>query len=115
MKRILFQGDSVTDCGRDRDNHISVGNGYPMLIKAQLGYDCPGDYDFQNRAISGNRVVDVYSRIKADIINLRPDYMSMLVGVHDVWHEFDFCNGLSADKYEKIYSMMIEEIKAIRF
>lgn len=112
MKRILFQGDSVTDCGRDRDNHISVGNGYPMLIKAQLGYDYPGDYDFQNRAISGNRVVDVYARIKADIINLRPDYMSMLVGVNDVWHEFDFCNGLSADKYEKIYSMMIEEIKA---
>ena len=112
MKRILFQGDSITDCGRNRENHIYVGDGYPVHVKAQLGYDYPGMYDFQNRAISGNRVVDVYSRIKADIINLRPDYMSLLVGVNDVWHEFDFQNGVSAQKYEKIYSMLIEEVKA---
>lgn len=112
MKRILFQGDSITDCGRNRENHIYVGDGYPVLIKSQLGYDYPEMYDFQNRAISGNRIVDVYSRIKADIINLRPDYMSILVGVNDVWHEFNFGNGVSAEKYEKIYSMLIEEIKA---
>ena len=112
MKRILFQGDSITDCGRNRQEHIYVGHGYPVLVKSQLGYDYPGIYDFQNRAISGDRVVDVYSRIRADIIKLRPDYMSILVGVNDVWHEFNFGNGVNADKYEKIYSMMIEEVKA---
>ncbi|MBR4910487.1 MAG: SGNH/GDSL hydrolase family protein [Clostridia bacterium] len=112
MKRILFQGDSITDCGWGRDNPSYIGHGYALLLKAQLGYDHPGEFDFQNRAISGNRVVDVYARIKADIINLRPDYMSILIGVNDVWHEIDWQNGVSADKFEKIYSMLIEEIKA---
>ncbi|MBO4433125.1 MAG: SGNH/GDSL hydrolase family protein [Clostridia bacterium] len=112
MKKVLFQGDSITDCGWGRDNPSYIGHGYPLLLKAQLGYDYPGVYDFQNRAISGNRVVDVYARIKADIINLRPDYMSILIGVNDVWHEIDWQNGVSAEKFEKIYSMLIEEIKA---
>ena len=48
--------------------------------------------------------------IKADIINLKPDYMSILIGVNDVWHEFGGHNGVDADKFEKIYSMLIEEI-----
>lgn len=112
MKTILFQGDSITDCGRNRQEHIYVGHGYPILIKSQLGFDYPEEYNFQNRGISGNRIVDVYSRIKADIINLKPDYMSLLIGVNDVWHEFDFGNGVSVEKYEKIYCMLIEEIKA---
>lgn len=112
MKRILFQGDSITDCSWSRDNPSHIGYGYPVHVKAQLGYDCPGAYDFQNRAISGNRVVDVYARIKADIINLRPDVMSILIGVNDVWHEVDWQNGVDAEKYEKIYSMLIEEVKA---
>lgn len=46
-----------------------------------------------------------------DIINLKPDIISILIGVNDVWHEFDVQNGVDADKYFKIYSMMIEEIK----
>ena len=112
MKKILFQGDSITDCGWGRDNPSYIGHGYPLLIKAQLGYDYPLAYDFQNRAISGNRVTDVYARIKADILNLRPDCMSILIGVNDVWHELDWENGVDAEKFEKIYSMLIEEIKA---
>ena len=88
MKTILFQGDSITDCGRG--NSISgFGDGYAMLVTAQLGLDCPGEYTFYNKGIGGNRIVDVYARIKEDIINLKPDYMSLLIGVNDVWHEFD--------------------------
>lgn len=112
MKRILFQGDSITDCGRNRDFVISVGDGYPVLVKAELGYDFPGEYEFINKGISGNRIVDVYARIKMDIINLAPDYMSILIGVNDVWHEITQGNGVDADKFETIYSMLIEEIKA---
>lgn len=111
MKTILFQGDSITDCGRSRENYDWIGEGYPVLVKAQLGFEQPEKYDFQNRGISGNRIVDVYARIKADIINLKPDYMSILIGVNDVWHELDEQNGVDAEKYEKIYCMMIEEIK----
>lgn len=107
MKTILFQGDSITDCGRGN----GLGNGYPLFVTAQLGYECPGKYDFINKGISGNRIVDVYARIKADIINLKPDYMSILIGVNDVWHEIDGHNGVDAEKFERIYCMLIEEIK----
>ena len=112
MKTILFQGDSITDCRRERDNNAHVGHGYALMVKSELGADNPGKYEFYNRGISGNRVVDVYARIKKDIINLAPDYMSILIGVNDVWHEVDKQNGVDADKYEKIYCMLIEEVQA---
>lgn len=110
--KILFQGDSITDAGRARDNDDSVGVGYPLLVKAALGYAAPAEHTFVNRGISGNRIVDVYARIKKDIINLQPDVMSILIGVNDVWHEFgDSPNGVDADKFYKIYDMLICEIR----
>lgn len=110
--KILFQGDSITDAGRSRENDTVLGTGYPLLVEAALGLEAPGKYEFINRGISGNRVVDLYARIKADIINLAPDVMSILIGVNDVWHEFSWENGVDADKYFKIYDMLIEEVKA---
>ena len=110
-KLILFQGDSITDCGRGRDSDVYLGCGYPRLVQSFLGFDCPGEYEFINRGISGNRIVDVYARIKADIINLKPDYLSIYIGVNDVWHELGSKNGVATPKFEKIYSMLLEEIK----
>lgn len=112
MKTILFQGDSITDCGRNREDISSLGVGYPLLVSASLSFDYPGEYTFINKGISGNRIVDVYARIKADILNLKPDVMSILIGVNDVWHEIGYNNGVDAEKFYKIYSMLIEEIKA---
>lgn len=111
MKRVLFQGDSITDCGRSFENDANMGIGYPTIVSSKLGSEMPGEYEFLNRGISGNRIVDVYARMKKDIINLKPDYMSMLIGVNDVWHEFDFKNGVDSEKFEKIYDMLITEIK----
>lgn len=111
-KRILFQGDSITDCGRHRDQFHDLGRGYPHLIKAGLGLDCPGDYEFINRGISGNRIVDLYARIKCDFINLQPDYASIYIGVNDTWHEIASQNGVDTAKFEKIYEMLIDEIQA---
>ena len=111
MKTILFQGDSITDAGRSREDDGFLGCGYPLYAASRLALDNPGEFKFYNRGISGNRIVDVYARIKADIINLKPDYMSILIGVNDVWHEFEFQNGVDTEKFEKIYSMLIEEVK----
>ena len=109
MKTVLFQGDSITDCGRGN----GLGSGYPLFVTATLNQENPNEYNFINKGISGNRIVDVYARIKADIINLKPDYMSILIGVNDVWHELsESPNGVDADKFFKIYSMLIEEVKA---
>ena len=109
-KIILFQGDSITDCGRNREDLTSTGVGYAHMVKGQVGFEHPGKYEFINKGISGNRIVDVYARIKADIINLKPDYMSLLIGVNDVWHELGWHNGVDAEKFEKIYDMLIAEI-----
>ena len=111
MKTILFQGDSITDAGRSWEDDSNLGLGYPTLVKAELGFDCPGQYAFYNRGISGNRVVDLYARIKADIINLKPDIISILIGVNDVWHEIGGHNGVEAEKYYRIYAMLVEEIQ----
>ncbi len=110
-KRILFQGDSITDCGRKREEFYGMGTGYPWLVKASLGLEQPEGYEFINRGISGNRVVDLYARIKADFINLCPDYASIYIGVNDTWHEIATKNGVDTAKFEKIYTMLIDEIK----
>jgi lysophospholipase L1-like esterase len=110
--KILFQGDSITDAGRDWGNDAQLGRGYAHLVEAALGFEEPNQHTFVNKGISGNRIVDLYARIKRDIINYQPDVMSILIGVNDVWHEIgDSPNGVDADKFFKIYSMLIEEIK----
>ncbi len=112
VKTILFQGDSITDAARSRDWEEHSGSGYMTLVKAHLGYHMPGEYHCINRGVSGNRILDILARIKCDIINLAPDYMSILVGVNDVWHEFGSKNGVPADKFEMYYSLLISEVKA---
>jgi len=109
-KVILFQGDSITDAARSRENDFFMGYGYANMVAGELSADYPYTYKFYNRGISGSRVVDLYARIRSDMINLKPDMMSILVGVNDVWHEYTHQNGVSAEKYEMIYSLMIGEL-----
>lgn len=111
MKRILFQGDSITDCGRTRESFYNLGSGYANLVGCYLAGEYPGQYECINRGISGNRIVDVYARIKKDIINLAPDIMSIMIGVNDVLHEVNHQNGTSTEKYQRLYEMMLEEIR----
>lgn len=112
MKTIVFQGDSITDVGRNRDNIMEPGMGYPLLVSAELGYKYPGEYKFINEGVSGDRVVDVYARIRRDIINNNPDILTILIGVNDVWHELgEEPNGIDNEKYFRIYCDLIEEVK----
>ena len=110
-KVILFQGDSITDVGRDKENNAHNGRGYAHLIAAHLGAYEPQKFTFYNRGISGNRVVDLYARIRKDMINLKPDYLSILIGINDVWHEYAKQNGVCAEKFEMVYGLLVEELK----
>ncbi len=110
--RILFQGDSITDASRSRETDNNPGIGYANYVSAKLGFDFPGQYEFFNRGISGNRITDLIARMKIDMINLKPDVMSILIGVNDVWHEVGYQNGVRTDLYEKMYNLLIEEVKA---
>ena len=109
-KIILFQGDSITDADRGRTNDLNLGCGYPNLVAGVLGAANPYQYQFLNRGIGGHRVVDLYARIKADMINLKPSYMSILIGINDVWHEIGGHNGVDAEKFEMVYDWMIQEL-----
>ena len=111
--KILFQGDSITDAGRARDAALpantGLGLGYPHLIAGRLLSQCPKrGYQFFNRGIGGNRVVDLYARWKVDALNMRPDLISILIGVNDTWHEFGSRNGVEVDRYATVYRMLLE-------
>jgi len=113
-KRILFQGDSITDCGRTGSANPaeSLGMGYPFFIAARLRADRLGEeIDVVNRGISGHRVVDLYARWKVDALNLRPDVLSILIGVNDTWHEFASQNGVEVPRYAEFYRKLIDWTK----
>ncbi len=113
MKTFLFQGDSITDAGRDDENqdNFGLGCGYAFLLASDIEKNRKGEIKFLNRGKSGDRITDVYARIKEDIINIKPDYMSILIGVNDVSHELTQGCGVTPQKFNKIYNMLIEEIK----
>jgi len=113
MKTFLFQGDSITDAGRDDENqdNFGLGCGYALLLASDIEKNNKGKIKFINRGKSGDRITDVYARIKEDIINLKPDYMSILIGVNDVSHELTMGCGVTPKKFGMIYELLIEEIK----
>lgn len=115
-KLILFQGDSITDGGRIRTNdwdlNHQMGHSYPFLINAKLGSEYPEkDFRFINRGISGNRIADLFGRWKEDTLNHNPDILSILVGVNDAYFHTHNNSGSLADRYEKIYQLLIDEAK----
>jgi len=110
---ILFQGDSITDGNRGRNNdpnHI-MGHGYAFSIASRLGADHPEKMlMFYNRGISGNKVNDLALRWQADTIDLKPDVLSILVGVNDsssvVLQREPV---ITVEKYEEIYKSLLDE------
>lgn len=105
--RILFQGDSITDCLRGSyDSGAFMGSGYPCLIQSDLCLDRT-DIEVLNCGISGNRVTNLLARWKKDCINLRPDVISILIGVNDVWHEQSHQEGVDAELFEETYRVLL--------
>ena len=126
MKTILFQGDSITDCGRIRveesrapikdficklQKKTPLGPGYPAKVAEELQKEFPGLYKYENRGVGGDTIINVYARIVRDIINLKPDYMSLLVGVNDVWRSIDNNHGTGAARFEKVYDIVLSELR----
>ncbi|MCW3113533.1 MAG: hypothetical protein JWR18_1929 [Segetibacter sp.] len=110
----LFQGDSITDGNRTRNNdwnHV-MGHGYQFIIASKLWYDFPKKgFHFYNRGISGNKVTDLASRWQKDTIELKPDLLSILIGVNDT---SAFINGnkeFTAEQYETGYNALLQETK----
>ena len=113
-KKLLFQGDSITDCGRKTSGGAGYpvdgwGPGYPGLIGSYLTGNYPEmEWQVANLGISGNRVVDLYARWKLDALNLAPDFISILIGINDTWHEKARQNGVEVPRYEQFYRMLLD-------
>ncbi len=110
--KILFFGDSITDAARMREEEkhpAKYGSGFVMQILGRLYSEAPGKHTALNKGISGNRVVDLYARIKSDVWNEEPDVISILVGVNDLWHGIMHNNGVDLERFEKVYDMLISD------
>lgn len=106
---VLFQGDSITDAGRDRENPEHPGCGYAMLAASWFQALYPEkNVRFLNRGISGNRVVDLEARWQTDCLDLQPTWVSILIGINDTWRRYDNNDPTNAGAYEKAYRRLLE-------
>lgn len=120
LKTVLFQGDSITDSGRDRANGrpnvgSALGTGYPLLIaSALLDAQPEHGWRFFNRGVSGNKVPDLAARWQTDAIDLAPDLVSILVGVNDYWHKrLNGYTGTVADYESQLDALLAQTRRAL--
>ncbi len=113
--RVLFQGDSITDMARGRTddpNHI-LGHSYVFLIAAHEGAAYPGQHiTFINRGVGGNTLRDLVLRWQTNTLDLKPDVLSILIGVNDVGHSLRSNQPVSIEIYEKTYDQLLAETVA---
>lgn len=106
--RILFQGDSITDCGRRQDER-GLGDGYVSLVAAGLlGRFARKDITIMNRGISGNRARDLRARWEQDCLELKPDIVSVLIGINDTWRRYDSDDPTAAEAFREDYTNILE-------
>ena len=112
--KILFQGDSVTDGGRDKSNSLDMGEGYPRYAAAMIQDSYPdAEFEFVNLGISGNRTEHLVARLEKDLIEIQPDIVSVMIGINDVWHHYAFeCVETTDEAFEKNYRTVLDAIKS---
>ena len=111
--KILFQGDSITDAGRDKRNYHDLGAGYPKYAAEHIREAFPDtDLEFINLGISGNRTCQLFDRLYPDAIAFQPDVISILIGINDVWHRHDANKIATTDAQIALnYRCILERLK----
>jgi len=115
---VLFQGDSITDTGRSRETadtpnvKSTLGKGYAWLAGSQLLVDFPeNSLKIYNRGISGNKVHQLADRWDVDALNLKPNVVSILIGVNDIWHGINGKYEGTIETYEKDYRALLKRTR----
>ena len=112
---ILFQGDSITDAGRNKKNPVAnekLGRGYPNHAAKLLLEAYPQlDLQIHNRGISGNKVPDLDRRWQKDCIDLQPDFLSILIGVNDIWHKLNGRYDGTAETYRDGFTALLDRTR----
>ncbi|MEG1887201.1 MAG: SGNH/GDSL hydrolase family protein [Oscillospiraceae bacterium] len=115
--RIVMAGDSVTDAGRGRPlgEFSGLGTGYPLFFEAMITANHPQlNIQVTNSGISGDTSRDLLARFREDVIDLKPQCVTLLIGVNDVWRHFDnrfWKDQVSLDEYENNLQQMVKLCK----
>ena len=110
---VLFQGDSITDSGRSRQDMTHLGDGYALITAGWFSALYPQKkVSFLNRGISGNRVPDLIKRWQKDCISLKPTWLSILIGVNDMWRRYDSNDPTSTGDFESNYRRLLDQTVA---
>lgn len=110
--RILFQGDSITDCNRKYDDPDNLGEGYVVYVVDALKKAYPNlEFEFINRGISGNRTENLLARMDAELIDLQPDIVTVLLGINDTWHKYMIGLETPIKTFSTNYETIVKRIK----
>ena len=110
--KVLFQGDSITDAGRDRSNPHNLGSGYPLYAARYIREAMPDtEFEFLNLGISGNQTSDLIIRLNDDFLDVGADVVSILIGVNDTWHRAATREYLDDLVFEQNYRTVLEAVK----
>ncbi|MFC2947757.1 SGNH/GDSL hydrolase family protein [Virgibacillus sediminis] len=112
-KRVVFIGDSITDAGR-RTDPDQIGTGYVQLVHDYLLTSYPDkDWEILNRGVGGDRIIDLRERWQEDVLDLKPDVLSISIGINDVWRQLDEPNieHVTPEQFEQIYGELLGKVK----
>jgi lysophospholipase L1-like esterase len=117
-QNLLFVGDSITDCGRERpvgNRNGNLGNGYVYLVDCLLGAALSqAPVNVLNTGISGDCVTDLQARWQSDVLDLDPNWLSIMIGINDVWYKFESEPGkqeVDPNVFERVYRELIEKTR----
>lgn len=110
--KIIFFGDSITDCGRDRSDIKSLGNGYVKILADKLRPIYPDtDIELINKGVSGNEASDLLGRVENDVIALKPDAVVIMIGINDTLHRYKDGKILDLKQFEADFTALLTRIK----
>lgn len=110
--RIVFLGDSITDCGRDRSDEKSLGNGFVKVLSDKLRPLYPDtDLELINKGVSGNELCDLLKRLQQDAIDLKPDAAVIMIGINNTLHKFSNGKELDLVKFESDLTELFTRLK----
>ncbi len=109
---VLFQGDSITDCSRLRDDPKNLGNGYPAFVKAIYNTLFPSSTTtFVNKGCSGDRVRNLLEKYQSEIYDIQPTFISIMIGINDVWRRYDNNDPCSLERFSEEYTKLLEKLR----
>ena len=110
--RLLFQGDSITDAGRNRDDLHDLGHGYPLYAAKFIKEAFPdADIEFIDKGISGDQTKDLVARLEEDFVKLQPDMVSIMIGINDTWHHASDKSWIPNEVFEERYTTVLKALK----